>query len=173
MPYMRKESEVPAKGKGSKLTEKMERFVEEYMIDLNASAAVLRAGYKTRNQHKMGAELLRHPLIRDRVDELKKDRSDRMELTGDYLINKLVSIIENDETRTADQLRAIELAGKSLALWKERQEITGADGGDIAIQQKKVEDDVADFTRRISRLTDRAGKVVPLREESDSKESVS
>lgn len=158
MPYMRKDSDVPAKGKGSKLTEKMERFVEEYMIDLNASAAILRAGYKTRNQHKMGAELLRHPLVRERIDELKKDRSDRMELTGDYLINKLVTIIENEETRTADQLRAIELAGKSLALWKERQEITGADGGDIAIQQKKVEDDVADFTRRIARLADRGGK---------------
>lgn len=158
MPYLQPGQEPPAKGKGSKLTEKMERFVEEYMLDLNASAAVLRAGYKTRNQHRMGAELLRHPLVRQRVNELKQERSNRLELTADYLTNKLIDMIEAEEIRDTDKLKAIELAGKTIALWKERQELSGPDGGAIALEQKKIEEDVADFTRRISRLNERGRK---------------
>jgi phage terminase small subunit len=157
VPYKQPGAEIPTHGKGSKLTEKMERFVEEYMLDLNASAAVLRAGYKTRNQHRMGAELLRHPLIRQRVDELKKERSHRLELTADYLVNKLIALIEDDEIKTSDQLRAIELAGKSIALWKERQEISGPDGKAIETEQR-IREDVADFTSSLARLAKRGGE---------------
>lgn len=157
MPYMRKDSEVPAKGKGSKLTDKMERFVEEYLVDLNASEAVLRAGYKTRNQHRMGAELLRHPLVKARVNELKEKRSERLELTADYLLNKLISIIEREGIKTADEIKAIELAGKSIALWKERQEISGPDGGAIETEQR-IKEDVSALTSGLARLAERSGK---------------
>lgn len=158
MPYMKHGSDVPAKGKGSKLTAKMERFVEEYMIDLNASAAVLRAGYKTRNQHRMGAELLRHPLVKAKVEELKQKRSDRLELTADYLVNKLIDIIEGegDGVRTSDTLKAIELAGKTIALWKDRQEISGPNGGAIEHEQR-IREDVADLTSQLTRLAKRGG----------------
>lgn len=144
-------------GKGSKLSSKMARFVDEYLVDLNGSAAVLRAGYKTRNQNRLASELLRHPLVKAEIEKRTEKRREDMELRADYLINKLINIIENGDEKTTDVLRAIELAGKSIALWKERQEVTGADGGAIELEEKKVQENVRDFTSKLSRLAKREG----------------
>lgn len=158
MAYLQPDASVPGKGKGSKLTAKMEAFIAEYLVDLNASAAVLRAGYKTTNPNRIAAELLRHPLVRAELDRRTEKRRQNMELKADYLINKLIRIIEDNEIKTSDQLRAIELAGKSIALWKERSEITGADGEAIRIQEQKVEREIDDFKSRIAGIAERGGK---------------
>jgi phage terminase small subunit len=164
MAYLKQGSEVPAKGKGSKISPKMARFVDEYMIDMNASAAVLRVPYKTTNPNRVGAELLRHPLVVDEIKRRTEKKRENMELKADYLINKLIAIIEDGEVKTADTLRAIELAGKSIALWKERQEITGADGEAIRVQEQKIEREVDDFKSRIASIAERGGaSVVPIK----------
>lgn len=147
----------PPKGKGSKLSPKMEAFIDEFFVDLNASAAVLRAGYKTRNQHRMASELMNHPLVAAEIERRKLKLQEKKELQADYLINKLVDIIDNTEKANPMAcLRAIELAGKTMALWRERQEISGPDGGAIETEQR-IREDVADFTSSLSRLARRAG----------------
>lgn len=87
-----------------------------------------------------------------------------MEIKADYLINKLINIIEaTEDDNPQAALRAIELAGKSIALWKDRQEITGADGEAIRVQEQKIEREVNDFKSRISSIAERGGKnIVPL-----------
>lgn len=158
MAYLRPGAEPPLKGKGSKLSPMMERFVEEFLLDLNASEAVIRAGYKTRNKNRMGAELLRHPLIRARIDEAKAERRGRMELTADYVLTKLVAIVEQQEDGNPQAaLRGLELLGKHLGLYRDRQEISGPDGGAIEMEQK-IKEDVRDFTSSLSRLIERGGK---------------
>lgn len=158
MSYLSPGKGIPEKGKGSKLSTKMELFVSEYLVDLNASEAVLRAGYKTKNPNRLGTELLRHPLVKSRIDEALSKRLEQNEIKADYLINKLISIIENTEKANPQAcLRAIELAGKSIALWKERQEVSGPDGGAIQMEQK-IKEDVADFTSNLSRLIERGGE---------------
>lgn len=115
---------------------------------------------------------MQHPLVREEIAKRLEKRSDKSELTAEYLIQKLLNIIEADETKIPDTLRAIELAGKSIALWKERQEISGPDGA--AIQQEiNTKESVADFTRRISGLAKRNGtdNVVPLRGLPETEES--
>ena len=156
MTILRRGSPVPTKGKGSKLSPKMERFVEEYLIDLNASEAVLRAGYKTRNQNRIATDLLQHPLVEAEIKKRTEARREKSELKAEYLINKLIALIESPTTKDSDTLRAIELAGKSIALWKERQEISGPDGEAIRTEQK-VQEDAADFTRKLSRLASSGG----------------
>ena len=79
-----------------------------------------------------------------------------MQFSADFLLTKLMTIITDDEVKTTDKLRAIELAGKSIALWKDRQEISGPDGEAIKMEQK-VKQDVADFTSRLSRLSTASG----------------
>lgn len=158
MAYLKKGQEPPKTGKGSKLSAKMRAFVDEFMVTQNASEACLKAGYKTKNPTRLGAELMNHPLVATEIERRLEERSDKAELRADYLINKLVEIIDNPDERTSDTLRAIELAGKTLALWRERQEITGADGGAVELEQKKIDEDAADFTRQLSRLAKRAGE---------------
>lgn len=158
MAYLGPDSPIPTKGKGSKLGSKQRLFVSEYLVDLNATAACVRAGYKTNNPTRLGTELLRHPLIKAGVEAGLTKRMEINEIKADYLINKLVSIIEATESDNPQAcLRAIELAGKSIALWKERQEISGPDGDAIRMEQK-VKQDVADFTSSLTRLAKRAGE---------------
>jgi len=157
MPIKKPGTEIPEKGKGSYLTAKQARFVDEFLVDLNASAAVLRAGYNTRNQNRIAAELLKHPLIAKTISERTAKKRETMVLQADYLINKLIQIIEDPDTKTGDVLRAIELAGKSIALWKERHELTGADGEAIKVEQQ-IKEEMDEFTRKLSGLARRAGE---------------
>jgi len=157
MPYLKPGDSPPTKGKGAKLSSKMQRFVDEYFVDLNASEAVLRAGYKSTNPNKLSSELLLHPLVSVEIEKRMAERQKKSELKAEYLIQKLLDMIEKDSTKDSDVLRAIELAGKSIALWRERQEISGPDGEAIKTEQK-VKENVADFTSRIARLAASAGK---------------
>lgn len=158
MAYLQKGQEPPKTGKGSKLSPLMERFIEEYFVDFNASAAVLRAGYKTRNQNKMAAELMRHPLVKAEIDKRTDERRERMELTADYVINKLVAIVEDTERgNPSAALRGLELLGKHLGLYRDKQEISGPDGEAIHIKEEQVKQNAADFTRRLSSLAKRGG----------------
>lgn len=158
MAYLEPGSEPPVKGKGSQLGAKMKIFVECFLADpqRNASRAVLEAGYKTKNPNRMATELLRHPLVKRAIDEGDLARRERMEFSADFLLMKLMSIINDPDVKTNDILRAIELAGKSIALWKERQEISGPDGEAIKMEQK-VKEDVANFTSQLSRLVAERG----------------
>lgn len=158
MAYLQRGAEPPTIGKGSKLSPKMEIFVNEYMVDFNATQAVVRAGYKTKYPDKMATELMRHPLVRRAVDERMAEKRERTEFNADYVITKLINIVENTEQGNPNAaLRGLELLGKHLGLYRDRQEISGPEGGAIELEQKEIERNVTDFTSRLSRLAKRNG----------------
>lgn len=150
--------------KGKKLTPKMVSFIDAYFgaANFNAGKAYELSDYSstTLNQATINtnaAELMAHPLVRKEIERRQALRTEKSEVKAEYLINKLMQIIEAEQERSPQSaLRAIELAGKSIALWKERQEITGADGEAIKHEQH-VKESVADFTSRISSLAKRNG----------------
>lgn len=149
---------VPAKGKGSKLTAKMQNFVDEYFVDFNGAAAVRRAGYKSSNPNKLAGKLLLHPLVAEAIAEKKKERQEKTELSAEYVIQKLIAISDKQEESNPNaSLRALELLGKHLGLYKDRQEISGPDGEAIQMEQK-VKQNVDEFTSRIARLAERGRK---------------
>lgn len=157
MAYLEKGAEPPLKGKGSKLGFKMRTFVDEYMVDMNAKAAVLRAGYKTKNPDIMAMQLMSHPLIQRELEARMLERRKKTELSAQYVINKLVDIVENTESNNPQAaLRGLELLGKTMALFKERQEISGPDGNAIEMEQR-VKEDVADLNSKLASLAKRAG----------------
>lgn len=163
MAYLKKGSSVPDKGKGAKLSHKMIRFIDEYFAPsdgsqpLVGSSAVLRAGYKTSNPNRLATELLSHPLVKAEIDLRMKELKTEGEVTKEYIIQKLITIVEDTEKGNPNAaLRGLELLGKHLGLYKERQEISGPDGEAIRMEQK-VKEDVADFTSRLSRLANTAG----------------
>lgn len=158
---MRPGTTPPKKGRGSRLTALQLRFVEEYCsIDeddpeksLNGTKAVLRAGYNTKNPNRIASELLRHPVVSAEIKKRLDAREDRLELTHDYIINRLL-LLSDKAGRDSDKIRSLELLGRTLSMFKDRQEISGPDGEAIKHEQK-VQEDVADFTRSIQRLTSR------------------
>nr|WP_299241410.1 terminase small subunit [uncultured Halomonas sp.] len=75
----------------SKLTPKQQRFVDEYLVDLNGSAAYKRAGYKaTGNAAEVEAHrLLRNPKIEALIQQRMNDRSVRTQITADDVVCQL------------------------------------------------------------------------------------
>ena len=76
-------------GKEKKLTPKQERFVEEYLVDLNASAAARRAGYSAKSANRIGPELLGKTCVREAIEKAQVKRSVRTGITQDDVVKEL------------------------------------------------------------------------------------
>jgi len=71
------------------LNDKQRRFVEEYLIDLNATQAAIRAGYSERTAHSQGPRLLENVGIIAAIEEAKAERSKRTKIDADWLLKRL------------------------------------------------------------------------------------
>lgn len=150
----------------AKLTAKQQQFVEEYLIDLNATQAAIRAGYSPNTAYSIGNENLNKPEIRARIDKAMAERSKRTGVNADRVIQELariafvnapnvvdtnsatvkanateddtaaiasvkVKIVDGDfssverEVKFADKLKALELLGKHLGMFKDKVELSG------------------------------------------------
>lgn len=76
----------------SKLTAKQRRFCDEYLIDLNATQAAIRAGYSPKTARFIANENLTKPNIQCRIQRLMKDRAERTGITQDKVIQELAKI---------------------------------------------------------------------------------
>ena len=82
--------------KDLKLTAKQQRFVEEYLIDLNATKAAIRAGYSEKTAHSIGAENLIKPEIQKAISDAQAKREERTQIDSDYVLKRLVEIDQMD-----------------------------------------------------------------------------
>lgn len=140
------------------LTEKQRRFCEEYLKDLNASRAVLRAGYETTNANRVGHELMQKPGIKFALDGLTAERAHKIKVDANFVLQKIIRSLERAEEKENETavLRASELLAKHLGMFVEKTEISGPEAGAIETQ-RKLEEDVRDFTSAIARLAKRRG----------------
>lgn len=75
-----------------KLTIKQKRFVEEYLIDFNATQAAIRAGYSEDTAYSIGSENLNKPEIKRMIEEKTKEFSDKAVLTKEMVVAELMKI---------------------------------------------------------------------------------
>lgn len=78
------------------LTDKQEMFCREYLIDLNATQAAIRAGYSEKTARDIGCENLAKPNIQDRISQLMHDRNERTQIDADYVLKRLTEIDQMD-----------------------------------------------------------------------------
>ncbi|HBN9691708.1 terminase small subunit [Pseudomonas aeruginosa] len=78
------------------LTKKQRLFVDEYLIDLNATQAAIRARYSTRRAAEIGYQLLQRPEVAQAIQAAMAERSKRTEVEADYVIRRLREIDEMD-----------------------------------------------------------------------------
>lgn len=74
------------------LTPKQRRFVDEYLIDLNATQAALRAGYSPKTADQIGSELLQKTTVAEALQARMKAREQRTEITQDRVLTELAKI---------------------------------------------------------------------------------
>ena len=135
------------------LTKKQQVFCEEFLIDLNATQAAIRAGYSKDTAKSIAGENLSKPIIQDYISELMAKRSKKTGITADYVLNNIKEIGERCMQRApvmkfdheskemvqkqddrgrdvwefdaANSLKANELLGKHLNLWTDKKEVMG------------------------------------------------
>jgi phage terminase small subunit len=92
-------------------TDKQKKFCQEYMVDLNATQAAIRAGYSENTAQVIGAENLTKPIISNFIAELKAKLAERTEISVDKLITELKNFAYSDITETlmlsAEELKAL------------------------------------------------------------------
>lgn len=100
------------------LTSKQKAFVQEYLIDLNATQAARRAGYKN---PEIGRQLITNHNVSSAIQAALKAREKRTEVTQDYVITKLREIAEKDasdgpdsDLKYSSKIKALELLGKHV-----------------------------------------------------------
>lgn len=74
------------------MTKKQKRFIEEYLIDLNATQAAIRAGYSPDTAYSIGQENLNKPEIKAHIDRAMAERSKRTGVNADRVIQELAKI---------------------------------------------------------------------------------
>ena len=139
-----------------KLTDKQKEFVRQYLVDLNATQAAIRAGYSMKTAYRQGADLLQKTSIREAIEKAQAKRARRVEVTQDYVLSNLVEVVERTMQRApvldrkGEQVRdeegravwtfdakganrALELLGKHLGIFadKVKAEVSGPDGGPV------------------------------------------
>lgn len=120
------------------ISNKQKIFVREYLVDLNATAAAGRAGYKDPNH---GRHLLAKTHVAAEIQKAMDIRAEKIGLTAEKVLEdiKLIkqdAMSKDDELRMVDRsaaLRACELEGKHLKMFTDKVEVAGKDGEPIVI----------------------------------------
>ena len=157
------------------MTKKQKRFIEEYLIDLNATQAAIRAGYSPDTAKSIGSENLTKPDIKAQIARAMAERSRRTGVNADRVIMELAKIAfvnANDvidaetatlkpdalpedtaaiqsvkvktfgedglerEIKMSDKLKALELLGKHLGMFRDKLEVSGT----LETEKTKLDD---------------------------------
>lgn len=131
-----------------KLTDRQQRFVDEYLIDLNAAQAAIRAGYSARTASRIGPELLGKTCVAAALSEAKAIRSEKTGIDSMYVLNRLVAIDQMDvldiltddgnlkPLREWPQVWRTTLSGIDLQRVREYEKDSGADKAIETVLQK-------------------------------------
>ena len=84
------------------ISEKAKRFAEEYLVDLNATQAAIRAGYAPGSAGVTGSKLLKSANVKSIVDAAMKERGERTSITADAVLQELWRIARSDITKALD-----------------------------------------------------------------------
>lgn len=76
----------------SELTDKQKLFVQEYLVDLNATQAAIRAGYSDKTAYSIGNENLSKPEIAEAIAKAQEERAARTEITADRVLAELAKV---------------------------------------------------------------------------------
>jgi phage terminase small subunit len=115
------------------LTGKQTLFVSEYLVDLNATQAAIRAGYGARSARVNAYRVLQKPEVAEAIRRAVEARAERLQLSSEDVLRSIVDIRGKAVTggKLTQALRANELLGRHLKLFTDRVEHSGPEGGAV------------------------------------------
>lgn len=149
------------------------KFVQEYLVDLNATQAARRAGYSKKTAAKIGWENLQKPEIAGSLAEALAIRAGNVKITAqkvltDMEVARQLALVNG---KYASAIRAGELCGRHVGLFTERLEHSGPNGGPIegtrVISIRDLPAEEREQLRLILLGTKQRGQVTDVEDESD------
>lgn len=104
------------------LTDKQKRFCEEYIIDLNATQASIRAGYSKDTANVQGAQNLSKLNIQEYISTLQQSKSEELNITFNDIATGVYNIAIKDDARDNDKLKAFDQLSKMFGHYSKDNE---------------------------------------------------
>lgn len=128
------------------LNAKQRRFVEEYLVDLNATQAAIRAGYSKKTAQEQGSRLLSNVMVAQAIELAQAKRSERTEITQDMVLRELAKIGFSD-------IRKVMRWGETMLRMdadKDGVDVEVAYHGIALIDSSEIDDDTAAAIAEVS-----------------------
>ena len=122
----------------AKLTEKQQRFVDEYLIDLNATQAAIRAGYSAKTACEQGARLLANVKVQGTIAEHMAERSKRTGVNQNRIVRELAKIAFVNLTDIVDEEGRIRSNEDLSCLESIKYKESSSDTGDSVEREVKI-----------------------------------
>lgn len=124
----------------NKLTDKQKMFCREYLIDLNATQAAMRAGYSKKTAGSISTENLQKPLIQAELARLMDKRAAKVEISAEYVLQTILDTVELSKADNDKQniYKGAELLGKHLKLFTDKVQLGGDDDSPLTFTINKI-----------------------------------
>jgi phage terminase small subunit len=166
------------------MTPKQQRFVEEYLVDLNGTQAAIRAGYSPKTANEQAARLLANVSVQQAVAAGREARAERTKVTADWVLERLVEVTERcmqhepvldrkgqpvvivtgaGETAAAYVFDAkgangaLGLIGRHLGMFTDKHEVSGPGGGPMEVVDRPPNETREEWIARRNRELGRVG----------------
>lgn len=136
-----------SKNKETGLTDKQEKFCQEFLVDMNATQAAKRAGYSDATAYSIGNENLNKPEIQNRLNDIRKDLQEKTKITQEMVLNELAKIgfsnIKDymDGHLTMKNLNEVD-DDKASAIGSIKKTVSNYEGGETVYTEFKLHDKI-------------------------------
>jgi phage terminase small subunit len=134
------------------LTDKQRRFVDEYLVDLNATQAAIRAGYSDKTAYSVGHENLSKPEIADALAKAQAERSARTKIDADWILRRLADEADADVADLYDVAGSLKPVHQWPLIWRKGL-VAGLD-----VEEIKEEGRTVGIIRKV-KLSDRIKRI--------------
>lgn len=135
------------------LTPKQEAFVREYLIDLNATQAAIRAGYSADTARQTGSENLSKPDVADAIAAARAERSERTRIDADWVLRRLAEEADADIADIYGEGGELLPVRDWPLIWRK-----GLVGGIEAVEERDDRGNVVGVVRKV-KLSDRIKRI--------------
>lgn len=129
------------------LTPKQKLFVDEYLVDLNATQAAIRAGYSEKTAYSIGNENLMKPEIAKAIQNAQQKRQERTEITQDRVVQEIAdnafrpaSDAQESDFKHASKAKYLDMLCKHLGVY-DKETASGATRETGVVMMPEVSDD--------------------------------